>query len=629
MGTLAKIRRMHLRDGLPIKEIERRTGLARNTIKAWLRKGEMVEPKYPQRVNQTKLDGYTETLATWLKADLHRGKRDRRTIKALYEGLVEQGYTGGYGRVAAFARRWRAEQSGKVGKGAFVPLKFALGDAFQFDWSTEYAWVGGLRRRLEVAHTKLCGSRAFWLVAYPSQSHEMLFDAHARAFAAFGGVPQRGIYDNMKTAVDKVGAGKKRAVNARFEAMTGHYLFEPEFCNVASGWEKGIVEKNVRDRRISIWHKATKQRWPNMQALNTWLEGECRAAWAELNHPEWPTLKVADVLQDEQQRLMPTPRPFDGYIEVLARVSSTALVHLQRNRYSVPTEHAHEVVSLRLYPERIDVVAENARIASHVRSFERSQTFYDWRHYVSLIERKPGALRNGAPFETLPEPLKKLQAILLRHEGGDRVMAQVLAAVPVHGLEPVLVAAELALQSGKPSGEHVLNVLARLKAGSQAEVAAARTPLTLTVAPQANVQRYDRLRSVGDDDAVGARMSQEIIGALKALKLHGMAANYPEVAAQARQGPMAYQMGAARTCLHRDLAGFEFSQAGVGRGTGAHAERVEAVRSTWCSSAVPEAADAVVSSWIRALWFGGWAGRGATRQFGRSSREAAEHLCKS
>jgi len=505
VGTLAKIRRMHLRDGLPIKEIERRTGLARNTIKAWLRKGEMVEPKYPQRVNQTKLDGYTETLATWLKADLHRGKRDRRTIKALYEGLVEQGYTGGYGRVAAFARRWRAEQSGKVGKGAFVPLKFALGDAFQFDWSTEYAWVGGLRRRLEVAHTKLCGSRAFWLVVYPSQSHEMLFDAHARAFAAFGGVPQRGIYDNMKTAVDKVGAGKKRAVNARFEAMTGHYLFEPEFCNVASGWEKGIVEKNVRDRRISIWHKATKQRWPNMQSLNTWLEGECRAAWAELNHPEWSTLKVADVLQDEQQRLMPNPRPFDGYIEVLARVSSTALVHLQRNRYSVPTEHAHEVVSLRLYPERIDVVAENSRIASHARSFERSQTFYDWRHYVSLIERKPGALRNGAPFETLPDPLKKLQSILLRHEGGDRVMAQVLAAVPVHGLEPVLVAAELALESGKPSGEHVLNVLARLKAGSQAEVAAARTPLTLTVAPQANVQRYDRLRSVGDDDPQGVR----------------------------------------------------------------------------------------------------------------------------
>ena len=79
-----------------------------------------------------------------------------------------------------------------------APSRFALGEAFPFDWSTKYAFVGGLRRRLAVAHTKLCASRAFWLVAYPTQSHEMLLDAHARAFAAFGGVPQRGIYDNMK-----------------------------------------------------------------------------------------------------------------------------------------------------------------------------------------------------------------------------------------------------------------------------------------------------------------------------------------------------------------------------------------------------------------------------------------------
>ena len=507
VGTLAKIRRMHLREGLSIKEIQRRTGLARNTIRTWLRKGEMVEPKYPQREVKTNLDGFEDVLSGWLKTDLHRGKRDRRTIKTMYADLIEQGYGGSYGRVAAFARRWREEQAGKVGKHAFVPLKFALGDAFQFDWSTEYAWVEGLRRRLEVSHMKLCGSRAFWLVAYPSQGHEMLFDAHARSFAALGGVPQRGIYDNMKTAVDKVGAGKKRAINARFEAMTGHYLFEPEFCNVASGWEKGIVEKNVRDRRASIWQRAVKQRWASMDALNDWLAQECRAAWSELNHPEWPTLKVADVLQDEQLRLMPNPKPFDGYVEVLARVSSTSLVHLQRNRYSVPSEYAHEVVSLRLYPDRLDVVADSCRIASHPRSFERSQTFYDWRHYVSLIERKPGALRNGAPFETLPEPLKRLQSILLRHEGGDRVMAQVLAAVPVHGLEPVLVAAELALEAGKPSGEHVLNVLARLKStGDPCGVEAAHTPLRLAVEPQANVQRYDRLRSTDTTTDEGGRV---------------------------------------------------------------------------------------------------------------------------
>ena len=496
VGMLAKIRRMHVRDGLSIHEIARRTGLARNTVRDWLRRPAVTEPKYPKRDSPTKLDGFKDALSAWLKADAHRGKRDRRTAKAMFEELRRQGYSGGYGRVAVFARRWREDQGKAVKGGAFVPLKFQMGEAFQFDWSTEYAFVGGLRKRLEVAHVKLCASRAFWLVAYFSQAHEMLFDAHARAFAAFGGVPRRGIYDNMKTAVDKVLSGKDRVINARFEAMTGHYLFEPEFCNVASGWEKGIVEKNVQDRRRQIWHRAADQRWTSLEALNTWLAEQCTTHWQEAKHAEWPELTIADVLQDEQTRLMPNPKPFDGYVELPARVSSTSLIHLQRNRYSVPTEHANQVVSVRIYPDVIDIVADGVRIARHARSFEREQTFYDWQHYIGLIERKPGALRNGAPFETMPEPLKRLQGHLLRHTGGDRVMAQVLAAVPIHGLEAVLVATELALEAGKPSAEHVLNVLARLKSeGSASNTGKVQTALTLKEEPQANVARYDVLRT--------------------------------------------------------------------------------------------------------------------------------------
>jgi DNA replication protein DnaC len=309
-----------------------------------------------------------------------------------------------------------------------VPLSFGLGEAFQFDWSCEYVFVGGLRRRLEVAHVKLAASRAFWMGAYPSQAHEMLFDAHTRAFAAFGGVPRRGIYDNMKTAVDQVGRGKAGTVNARFQALCGHYLFEPEFCNRAAGWEKGIVEKNVQDRRRSIWREATERRWADLDTLNAWLAERCRAAWEAMRHPQWPELTLAELLQDEQARLMPMPRAFDGYTELPARVSATALVHLQRNRYSVPSAFAHRVVSLRVYPTELVVIAESRQIARHARSFERDHTYYDWQHYIGLIVKKPGALRNGAPFATMPEPLVKLQQGLLRHPGGDRVMAQVLAA---------------------------------------------------------------------------------------------------------------------------------------------------------------------------------------------------------
>ena len=493
MGMLAKIRRMHIREGLSLREIAKQTGLSRNTVRQWLRKADIVEPKYPERAGKSIVDPWGEQLKQWLQTDSHRAKRERRTVLVLFKAIQAQGYKGGYGRVCAYVRRWRAEVSQNPQRTAYVPLSFALGEAFQFDWSVEYLFVGGLRRRLEVAHMKLGASRAFWMVAYPGQSHEMLFDAHARCFAALGGVPRRGIYDNMRTAVDRVGRGKERTINARFHAMCGHYLFEPEFCNRAAGWEKGIVEKNVQDRRRQIWQAAIERRWSSLDELNDWVGEQCRAAWSTMAHPEWPALTIAELLQDEQLQMMPNPRPFDGYIEQPVRVTSTALIHFQRSRYSVPSDYAHRVVSLRIYPTVLAIVADGAEIARHVRSFERYQTFYDFRHYIGLIEQKPGALRNGAPFADMPAPLLHLQRHLLKQSGGDRVMVEVLAAIPTHGLEPVLVAAELALESGRPSGEHVLNVLARLKS-PQTTPSTVEVPLTLEEEPQANMHRYDHLR---------------------------------------------------------------------------------------------------------------------------------------
>ncbi|MGN6580320.1 MAG: IS21 family transposase, partial [Bordetella sp.] len=429
----------------------------------------------------------------WLKADSLRGKRDRRSDLALFEAIRALGYPGSRGPVQVFCKAWRA-QSSHPRRAGFIPLSFELGEAFQFDWSTEYAFVGGLRRRLEVAHMKLAASRAFMLVAYYSQAHEMLFDAHARCFAALGGVPRRGIYDNMKTAVDKVGAGKQRSVNARFQTMVGHYLFKEEFCNRAAGWEKGIVEKNVQDRRRHIWREASERRWADLQALNDWLAQACKDSWHTLPHPECKPLTVADLWQDEQARLMPCPAPFDGYIEHPVRVTSTSLIHLHRNRYSVPCQWINQVVSLRAYPDRLQVVGPHGQCVTLARSFERDMTFYDWRHYVSLLERKPGALRNGAPFKDMPAPLLDLQRQLLKHPGGDRVMVQVLVAATLHGLEAVLVAVELALQSGRISADHVLNVLARLKEDAAPISPLQASGLVLAEPPQADVHRYDRLR---------------------------------------------------------------------------------------------------------------------------------------
>ncbi|TDR38615.1 hypothetical protein DFR29_120116 [Tahibacter aquaticus] len=207
-------------------------------------------------------------------------------------------------------------------------------------------------------------------------------------------------------------------------------------------------------------------------------------------HPE---LTIAEALEHEQAHLMPMPAPFDGYVELPVRVSSTSLITVARNRYSVPCAYAGHRVSVRLYPERLVVVVDQDVVAEHARVVERDRVIYDWQHYLPLVERKPGAPRNGAPFAQMPEPLLRLSRALLRREGGDRVMAQVLAAVPVHGLEAVLVAVELVLDTGRPSVEHVLNVLARLREGAAPDVVA--TALTVTTPPLAAPGRYDSLHA--------------------------------------------------------------------------------------------------------------------------------------
>jgi hypothetical protein len=236
------------------------------------------------------------------------------------------------------------------------------------------------------------------------------------AFGVFGGIPQRGIYDKMRTAIDRVGRGKERDVNARFLAMASHYLFEPEFCNPASGWEKGQVEKNVQDARHRLWQPTP--RFPTLDALNDWLEGRCRELWAQTAHGRMGGT-IADLWAEEAPTLMPASRPFDGFVEYTKRATPTCLVHLERNRYSVPASFANRPVSLRVYPDRIVVAAEGMVICEHHRIIDRShdqpgRTIYDWRHYLAVVQRKPGALRNGAPFAELPEAFRTLQQYLLK-----------------------------------------------------------------------------------------------------------------------------------------------------------------------------------------------------------------------
>jgi len=491
--TIGKIRRWRRIENLSISDIARRLGASRNTIKKYL-KSEVTRPRYKQREKRYPVMGpWVSRLALLLAQDYSKPTRERRTGKRLFDALAEEGYRGSYLTVQRFVRAWKDEQSRNPG-GVFIPLVFAPGEAYQFDWSYEVVDLGGRATQVKVAHLRLCHSRVFLAVAYLREAQEMVFDAHWRAFASWGGVPKRGIYDNMKTAIDLIFTGKERQYNRRFLQMASHYLIEPVACTAAAGWEKGQVENQVGHVRETLF--TPRLRCKDLAELNALLARKCVEIAKRIRHPEQTEKTRWEVFEEaERPALMALPAPFDGFTEREVRVSSTSLIHYERNRYSVDCHCVGKTVSVRAYADRIVMVAAGQIVAEHARSFDRERTFFDPWHYVSALEKKPGALRNGAPFKdwNLPAPIVELRGKLLKKLGGDRQFVMVLNAIRTDGLEAVTVACELALEANAVSGDYVLNALNRFK--PQPTPPKVETPegLRLKEEPKADMARYDRL----------------------------------------------------------------------------------------------------------------------------------------
>ena len=251
METIGKIRRWHRIEKLSISQIARRLGASRNTVKKYL-KSEVTRPKYGPRPKRFPVMGpWAARLLELLSEDAKRPLRERRNGQRLYDTLVEEGFTGSYPTLRRAVRGWKAER--ERGGQVFIPLAFAPGEAYQFDWSYETVELGGQVQQVKVAHLRLAHSRVFLAVAYLREAQEMVFDAHWRAFRLWGGVPRRGIYDNLKTAIDLIFVGKERQYNRRFLQMASHYLIEPVACTPAAGWEKGQVENQVGHVREQVF----------------------------------------------------------------------------------------------------------------------------------------------------------------------------------------------------------------------------------------------------------------------------------------------------------------------------------------------------------------------------------------
>jgi transposase len=228
--TIGRIRREHFVRGKSIKEIARDLKVSRNTVRKVLRSGETLFSYEREVQPRPKIGHWKAELDKLLTKNAESGARERLTLVRLFEELRGLGYDGGYDAIRRYARLWSGQHAGQTAE-AYVPLSFAPGEAYQFDWSHEVVLMSGVTVTVKVAHVRLCHSRMMFVRAYPRETQEMVFDAHERAFAFFKGACTRGIYDNMRTAVETVFVGKDRRYNRRFLQMCAHHLVEPVSCS--------------------------------------------------------------------------------------------------------------------------------------------------------------------------------------------------------------------------------------------------------------------------------------------------------------------------------------------------------------------------------------------------------------
>jgi transposase len=493
VDTIARIRREFFRHGKSIKEIVRDLHVSRNTVRKVLRSGATAFEYSRSEQPRPKLGRWQGELDGMLSANEAKPRRERLTLIRLYEALRDLGYDGGYDAVRRYARVWQRERSASTAD-AYVPLSFAPGEAYQFDWSHEVVLIGGVTVIVKVAHVRLCHSRMLFARAYPRESQEMVFDAHDRAFAFFKGACTRGIYDNMKTAVETIFVGKERAYNRRFMQMCGHYLVEPVACTPASGWEKGQVENQVGLVRERFF--TPRLRVKNYEELNAWLAERCVSHAKAHRHPELREQTVWQVFEAERPSLAPYTGRFDGFHAVPASVSKTCLVRFDNNKYSVSASAIGRPVEIRAYADRIELRQAGRIVGEHRRCFGRDQTVYDPWHYVPVLARKPGALRNGAPFKdwVLPAALERVRRKLAGTADGDRQMVDILAAVLSDGLPAVEAACGEALRENVHSAAVVLNILARRREPAMPITIMTPEALRLRHEPAADCARYDSLR---------------------------------------------------------------------------------------------------------------------------------------
>jgi transposase len=451
-----RIRRAYYIEKKGIKQIARELGHGRRVIRKAIRASEVPVYRRKQPACSPVLGPYLSIIQKWISEDQNQPKKQRHTARRIYHRLKEEyqfkGCESNVRRYIGFLKPRLTE--------VFTPIEHLIGKEAQVDFGEAKVRLNGILTIVHLFCFQLCYSTRRFVHAYRTERQEAFFDGMVRAFRVIGGIPNQITFDNPKTLVKRVFRGHAREEHPAFIAFRSHYLFGGNFCNPAKGNEKGHVEGLVGCVRRNALVPIPEVH--SMEELNRILLNWCEA---DLNR-EFKGKRVSEWFAQEQVSLKPLP-PFDysccRHLE--CSVGRYSEIRVGTNRYSVPVAFAHRKVSVKAYPEKVEIWDRGTPIASHPRSYGQNQDILDPYHYVPLLKGRPALLDHGKAFQAwrLPKIFEQVrEALKVRKASPDREYIRILLLHEKYTTDQIAMGLKRALDLGCLGADEVEILLLRL-----------------------------------------------------------------------------------------------------------------------------------------------------------------------
>lgn len=451
MAQIEYIKHLYENEDKSLKWIAKNMGLNYRTVRKYALMEDMSLKDKPKRKKYFPVLGpYLEYINTWLEEDLKVPRKQRHTATRIYDRLVEEyGYGGARKTVSNYVSKKRKELNLKT-KG-FLPLEHLPGEA-QLDFGEMlYIDINNTEKKGHYLTLTFPNSNAGFTQIFEGQNQECVMEGLKRFFKYIGGVPKVIVMDNMRTVVSKILKGGEREITEGFNRFALHYRFQMRFCNPASGNEKGSVENKIGYHRRN-WFVPI----PKIEDLEEYNQTLWEKAIKDMNRSHYKKqISISSLWEEDKKTLLYLPEnEYSVFRLEEARINEYGCIKFEDNSYTVSPEMAGEIVSLKIYYDRIEILQDNCHLMTYKRNYGRKEEIFDWKQYLSLLTKKPGALEHTKFYHQIP---KLWRDHLVKVKGKERKSALMLLRdlVNTNDLENGTTALELAISYGKTDIESI------------------------------------------------------------------------------------------------------------------------------------------------------------------------------